>query len=260
MTASTAQYDSESVPGPAAQAGVGVVVPYDMALDRELWRWVPDDVSLYLTRTPFAPLPVTVEMAEHVSDAAAVRDGVRALQAVSPGVYAYACTSGSFVNGVAGERRLVEAMTDALDDAGARVLTTSGALREALTALGVRTVAVATPYDPEVTARLRDFLDETGVEVAGSAHLGLRDDIPKVPYATTAQLVLDAHSDAGGNADAVLVSCTNLPTYDVIAPLEEALGKPVVTANQATMWAALGALGRRMAGDGQRLAGVAHDG
>jgi maleate isomerase len=45
-------------------------------------------------------------------------------------------------------------------------------------------------------------------------------------------------------AQALVVSCTNLRTYDVIAPLERALGIPVVSANLATMWAALRALGR----------------
>ena len=242
------------IDGPITQTGVGVVVPYDMALDRELWRWAPAEVSLFFTRTPYAPFPVTVEMAEHVADGEAVRAGVRDLHAASPGVYAYACTSGSFVNGVAGEQRL----TDTMRDAGApHAVTASGSLLAALSALDVSTVAVATPYDPQVTARLTSFLDEAAVTVAGSSHLGLHENIWKVPYATTFDLVLDAdHDDAG----AVVVSCTNLPTYDVIAPLERRLKKPVITANQATMWAALGAIGRPMVGPDQRLAAArAHD-
>jgi GNAT superfamily N-acetyltransferase len=54
-------------------------------------------------------------------------------------------------------------------------------------------------------------------------------------------------------AEAVFISCTNLSTYDVIAPLERLLGKPVITANQVTMWAALRAVGRRAVGPGQSL-------
>jgi hypothetical protein len=34
--------------------------------------------------------------------------------------------------------------------------------------------------------------------------------------------------------------CTNLATYDLITPLERELGKPVLTANQATMWRGYG--------------------
>ena len=41
---------------PLPQTGIGIVAPYDFALDRELWRWVPDDVTLHVTRTPYAPL------------------------------------------------------------------------------------------------------------------------------------------------------------------------------------------------------------
>ena len=99
-----------SVPGPAPQRGIGVVAPFDLALDRELWRWAPDDASLYLTRTPYVAEPVSIELAEAVSDETAVSRGTRDVMAAEPLVVAYACTSGSFVHGVAGERRLVNAM------------------------------------------------------------------------------------------------------------------------------------------------------
>ena len=66
--------------------------------------------------------------------------------------------------------------------------------------------------------------------------MGLTGRIWEVPDEVTADLVRTT-AKAGG--DAVFVSCTNLPTYDVIAPLEEELGRPVLTANQVTMWAAL---------------------
>jgi maleate isomerase len=224
-----------------------VVAPFDLALDRELWRWVPDDVSLYITRTPYVAEPVSIELAEAVSDETAVSQGTRNVMAAGPLVVAYACTSGSFVHGVAGERNLAAAMRAAGAPAA---VTTSGALLEALTALRVRRVAVATPYVAGVTTRLHDFLAEAGVATVSSAHLGLAGDIWKVPYETTAQLVRDADSPA---ADAVFVSCTNLATYDLIAPLELELGKPVLTANQVTMWAALRVAGEAAVGPGQRL-------
>jgi maleate isomerase len=55
------------------------------------------------------------------------------------------------------------------------------------------------------------------------------------------------------DAEAVFVSCTNVPTYDIIAPLERMLGKPVLTANQVTMCSALARFGAPAMGDGQRL-------
>jgi len=229
------------------QVRIAVLVPYDMALDRELWRWAPDDVTLLFTRTPYSPLGVTVEMAEVVSDAETLRRAVADVSAVSPEVYAYACTSGSFVRGRDGERELVRTMRAAGAPAA---VTTSGALLESLTHLGVDSVAVATPYDDEVTTRLGGFLAEAGIAVVGDAALGLTGQIWQVPYAVTADLVRRADTAA---AQAVVVSCTNLATYDIVAELEAELGKPVVTANQATMWSALRVVDRAAVGPGQRL-------
>ena len=225
----------------------GVIVPFDMALDAEMRRWAPDGVSLLFTRTPYASMPVTVEMAEVVSDEAAIEQCTRDLLTTHPVAYAYACTSGSFVNGMAGEKRLVETMRSA---GGGEAVTTSGALLAALRRLGIRKVATATPYDARVTERLTTFLREADVDVVGSAHLGLTGEIWTVPYDQTLQLVRDADSD---DAEAVFVSCTNLATYDVIAPLESELGKPVITANQVTMWALSEAIGRRAVGPHQWL-------
>ncbi len=232
---------------PLLQTGIGIVAPYDFALDRELWRWVPDDVSLYLTRMPYVPLAATVEMAMHISEPALVARGAIDVLAVSPLVTAYACTSGSFIGGLAGEARLVAAM----EDAGApAAVTTSGALLIALRHLGITRIAAVTPYTEDLTEGLAIFLSEAGVEVVATAGLGLTSEIWTVPYETTGDLVRDTDVP---EAEAVFVSCTNLPTYDVISALEQDLGKPVLTANQVTMWSALTLAGRQAIGPGQRL-------
>jgi maleate isomerase len=232
---------------PLHQTGIAVVAPYDLALDRELWRWVPDDVSLHITRMPYAPLGATMEMALHISDPALVAQGVTDVHAVSPLVAAYACTSGSFVGGLAGEAALVAAMVDAGAPAA---VTTSGALLAALRHLDITRIATATPYTADLTAGLSGFLAEAGVQVVAASGLGLTSDIWMVPYDVTAGLVRDTDID---DAQAVFISCTNLPTYDVIATLEAELGKPVLTANQVTIWSALKAIGRKAVGPGQRL-------
>ena len=119
------------------QRGIGVVAPFDFALDRELWRWAPEDVSLYLTRMPFLTTPMTVDMAEAIADPEPVRRATRDVLTPRPGVVSYACTSGSFVGGIAGER----AMTAALTRAGEiPSVTTSGALIEATRAREMRLV------------------------------------------------------------------------------------------------------------------------
>ncbi|UED86176.1 maleate cis-trans isomerase family protein [Streptomyces profundus] len=233
--------------GPQPQRGIGVVAPFDFALDRELWRWVPDDVSLHLTRTPFVPVEVSLDLARLVSEHETLREAVRALIAVSPEAVAYACTSGSFVGGVAGERAMSAAMAQAGEVPS---FTTSGALLMALRELGARRIAVVTPYTKSVTDALEDFLQEAGVQVCGRSYLGLTREIWRVGYRDVVDMAREAVGDA---PDALFISCTNLPTYDVIPQLEAELRMPVISANQVTIWAALRRIGKSAVGPYQAL-------
>ncbi|MGW5736062.1 MULTISPECIES: maleate cis-trans isomerase family protein [Streptomyces] len=233
--------------GPHPQRGVGVVAPFDFALDRELWRWVPDEVSLHLTRTPYVPVEVSLDLARLVSEHETLAEAVRALSAAEPEVLAYACTSGSFVGGIAGERAMCEAMTR---EGAVSSVTTSGALLEALADLGARRIALVTPYTWSVTQSLEHYLAESGVSVTGRAYLGLTRHIWKVPYKDVAEM---ARRAVLGGADALFISCTNLATYDVIPQLEAELRMPVISANQVTMWSALRRLGTHAVGPYQAL-------
>ncbi|MGW7053884.1 maleate cis-trans isomerase family protein [Streptomyces sp. NPDC054887] len=233
--------------GPRPQRGVGVVAPFDFALDRELWRWVPDEISLHLTRTPFVPVEVSLDLARLVSEHETLREAVRALCAVAPEVVAYACTSGSFVGGVAGERAMCAAMARAGE---LPAVTTSGALLEALAVMGARRIALVTPYTRSVTSALEEYLAQAGIAVTGRAFLGLTRHIWKVPYRDVVDMAREA---VAGAADCLFISCTNLPTYDVIPQLEAELRMPVLSANQVTMWSALRLIGACAVGPYQRL-------
>ncbi|MEU6394075.1 hypothetical protein [Streptomyces sp. NPDC046939] len=104
-----------------------------------------------------------------------------------------------------------------------RVLTTSGAAVGALRAEGARRVAVVHPYQAPVDAYLAVGLTALG--------LGSVEDV----YTVAEEQVVDAVvAGDRGEADAVFVACTALPTYDVLPRLRERLGKPVVGAVQAT--------------------------
>ncbi|MFD9906068.1 decarboxylase, partial [Streptomyces sp. NPDC059063] len=233
--------------GPQPQRGVGVVAPFDFALDRELWRWVPDEVSLHLTRTPYVPVEVSLDLARLVSEHETLAEAVRALSAAEPEVLAYACTSGSFVGGIAGERAMCEAMAR---EGTVASVTTSGALLEALDELAAHRIALVTPYTWSVTRALEEFLAEADVAVVGRAYLGLTRHIWKVSYRDVADM---ARRAVRGPVDALFISCTNLPTYDVIPQLEAELRVPVLSANQVTMWSALRRLGTRAVGPYQAL-------
>ena len=220
----------------ASGTRIGIIVPFDFALDREYWRFVPPAVSLHITRTPHHDGPVGLDLARLVADPAEAADATRTLVAIEPGVIAYACTSGSFVDGTAGEAALREAILAA---GASRSVTTSGGLLEAARALGLRRIALGTPYTADLGQRLADFVTAGGFEVASLANLELEGGIAELPDSDVIRL---AEAAATTSADAIFLSCTNLPTIDLIPELERRFGCPVISANQVTMWAALRAV------------------
>ena len=218
--------------------GIGVVVPFDFALDDELWAYLPDGVRLHLTRTPAREGLIDTDLVAEVSGEGIVRDAAASIAAARPSVTVYGCTTGSYMKGMEGERSLRETISKA---AGSEALTTSGALLEAAEAVGVSALSIATPHDRLLAEGLVAFLGEAGLGVPSVAYLALDQDIQEASAATVRSLARRA--DTPGS-QALFLSCTNLPTLALISELEEELGKPVLAANQVTMWAALRRLGR----------------
>lgn len=218
--------------------GIGLVAPFDFALDDEYWRWLPKGVPLYVTRTArLENTAVTEKLAQEVSNAAAVVPAVRSLISAEPASVAYACTSGSFVGGIEGEAELRGVMAAA---GAPSAVTTSGALLAALKELNITRLAIATPYNEDLTRSLAAFLETAGIKVVRAGYLNSEHDIMHIGY-DSVQAMADVvdHEDA----QAIFFSCTNLRTFDIIEELEQRLGKPILSANQVTIWAALKAAG-----------------
>jgi maleate cis-trans isomerase len=163
----------------------------------------------------------------------------RLLATAEVDVMAFACTSGSLLYGAGYDRRLAERISCLTR---AKVVTTSTAVLEAFYALGVRTVAVGTPYIDAINERVAAFLEANGIRVARLRGLGIRGatDIARQPPSVAYRLGSEVDCP---EAEAIFLSCTNFRAAEAAEALECDLGKPVVTSNQATMWAALRAAG-----------------
>ena len=227
--------------------GIGVVVPFDFALDDELWAYLPDGVRLHVTRTPAWEGLIDADLVAQVSDEVVVREAAASIAVARPSVTVYGCTTGSYMRGMEGELSLRETISKAT---GSEAVTTSGALLEASEAVGASSLAVATPHDRILAKGLVSFLEEAGLEVPSVAYLAVGQDISEVSAATIRVLARRADT---ADADALFLSCTNLPTLLLISELERELGKPVLAANQVTMWAALRRLDRTNAAIQQAL-------
>lgn len=147
----------------------------------------------------------------------------------------WACTSGSFVFGWDGAREQVLGIAKAL---GVPASSTSFAFVNAIRALGVRRVAIAATYPEDVSVRFFDFLQRGGIEVAALSS----NDVPTAADAGALdrdQVLALAKAGDRPDAEAVVVPDTALHSIAWLDDLERALEKPVLTANQVTIWEGL---------------------
>jgi maleate isomerase len=220
------------------RARIGVVTPHSNTVNEaEFHRLAPDGVSFPFARVPLHPDPAADGFATLLDDLAGA---MTALAACRVDAAAYACTADSMA---CPEDRLIACMRHI---AGVAAVTTAGAILDALALLGARRIALASPYRAATNADEAAFLARHGVTVVAAAGMDLDgtaaliQEISLVPPARVFEL---ARIVDRPEAEAVLICCTDLNTIDVIAPLEAALGKPVVSSNTATLRAVLGAAG-----------------
>jgi len=133
----------------------------------------------------------------------------------------------------------VKRMTEA---SGVPSLTSAQAIGRALRALGTLWIAIATPYSEDVITRAKRYYEtKYGITVVASESLGATNSyaIGKMDagVAQTAFSRIDRP-----DIDALMMPGGNFPTIDSIAPWERQFGKPVITTNQATLWAVLRAM------------------
>ncbi len=222
----------------AWRAKIGLIVPSTNTINEpDFYRMRPDGVTIHTARAINAG-PATQEnydkMAQGVIEAA---DLIRTAEV---DVVAYGCTSGSIVCSL---DELCDGMGERV---GAPAIATAGAVVAALRAMKVKKVAVGTPYIDFVNEKEKTFLEEYGFEVVSLEGLNLghtqeeRRDIGRVPPEVAFRLACDIDRP---DAEAIFLSCTNLAAVDMISRIEDALGKPVITSNQATLWACLRLLG-----------------
>ncbi|WP_410653984.1 maleate cis-trans isomerase [Amycolatopsis sp. lyj-112] len=167
-------------------------------------------------------------------------DGAALLAKHEPDAVVWACTSGSFVYGWEGARDQADRLAAV---AGVPASSTSFAFVHAAQSLGVRRVAVAASYPDDVARLFVDFLGAGGIEVVsmGSADIDTAAEVGELSPEAVVELAL---SRDHANADALLVPDTAMRTLGEINTLEFRLGKPVLTANQVTVWEGLRLIGK----------------
>ncbi|OLF06482.1 maleate cis-trans isomerase [Actinophytocola xinjiangensis] len=174
-----------------------------------------------------------------IGGADVLADGARALREQGVQAAVWACTSGSFVFGWDGAKSQVDGVRDA---AGVPASSTSFAFVNAARHLGLRRVAVAATYPRDVADRFAEFLATADIDVVSLSCKGI---ITAAEVGTLGREDVIEFVAANDHADAqaVLVPDTALHTVAWLADLEQRLGKPVLTANQVSVWEGLRLVG-----------------
>ena len=231
-----AAYDLDQGPG---RHRIGLIVlSNDYATERDFMNLRPsDEVAVFTSRvqnTPDCTLETLQAMAPHITTAASLLVPEGRLDAL-----AYGCTSGTVVMGYEKIRELIHAARP-----GVPCITPITAALAALERFGAKRIAVLTPYVDEVNGAIAAYLEQAGQTITAFTAFGIADN--EIMAALPAEAIYQAALEADRpEAEALFISCTAIRAVDVAERLEQKLGKPVITANQALFWQALRAAGYR---------------
>jgi len=221
--------------GFGSKARIGLVyIASSVVMEPEMYAMAAPGVSIHTSRLHLPK--VTVEGIDSMMRSPGLEQASRLIGEAPLSVICFGGTSASFLYGTEWDRALTAKMESWAP--GVPSVTTATSVLDALSSLGVGPVALATPYIEEVSLRAVKWLEENGHDVVAWEGLGVTSDLALAEI--DPQTVYDlARRVDRAEAEAIFISCTNLRTIAVIAALEEALGKPVVSAVQASFWKCL---------------------
>ena len=228
--------------GRRGRARLGVLVPFtNTNLEPDLMLMCPEGITLHVTRMGGYDEDEIPDETQMRGLGAAELDGaLDLLMGARPDVILYGCTSATLTHGPAFDRQLAETIKAR---SGALTVTAAGSLVHALQAVKANRIGFASPYVPAINDLAIGFLAEMGVETVARAEvdscLGNDGQGALTPDDVFALGLRADHPEA----EALVLSCIEMRSVETIARLEAAVGKPVISSNQAMIFQTLRALG-----------------
>ena len=150
----------------------------------------------------------------------------------------YGCTSGTIAAGYDLIKKKIE-----LAKPEAKVTTPSTAATNALKKMNVSKVSIFTPYSKKLNDEVVDYFKKENFIVTSNSYFDILNDAdiakidPDYLYDVISKMNL-------GDAEAVFLSCTNLPALSILDKLEKKLNKVVLSSNQVLIWDTLQSVGK----------------
>ena len=223
----------------AIRTRIGLMLPSTNSTAEPDFNMVaPNDVTIHSQRMWTAPEQTPESIDQMNAD---VESAAKYLATTKVDLVAYACTTGSFYK--AGYDQHIIDLVGGIT--GAPVVAAAPGVVEALNFLGLKRISVATPYGKWQNDSLGAYYQAAGFEVlnvegepvaAAGGSQGPCDQPPE-------SALEFASNVCWPEAEALFCACTAWRSLEVVSALEDRLGKPVVTANQALIWSAFRRLG-----------------
>lgn len=227
------------------RAKMAVLAPStNTVVEPEFYAMAPEGVTFHIGRI-YNPNPVLTSDAEFERTSEQIRrnldEALLSVLTCRPDYLVMGMSSETFHEGREGNRHLTERMEAA---SGLKVTTGAAACYAALERLGLRRIAVLTPYQPVGDAEVAQFFTDWGCEVVRTKGLRCADSavIADVDEATMRRSLVELN---GPDVEALVQVGTNLPMARLADEAERWLGKPVLAINAVTLWHALRACGIR---------------
>lgn len=144
------------------------------------------------------------------------------------------------------------------NQAEAPVVTSAGALVDALKVLKAKRIVVVAPYMKPLTEMVVDYIRSEGFEVLDFRALEIPDNLDVARHDPARLPAIVAQMDTSQVDVIVLSACVQMPSLGAVSKVEAMTGKPVITASIATIYAMLKALGLEaiVPGGGALLSGA----
>ena len=219
----------------AIRTRIGVMIPStNTTCEADFQLVAPQDVTIHGHRLWLTNESAGGESMDRMNDD--IKAAARYLGTASVDAVAYGCTTGSFYKGPGWDKEMIELIES---ESGAPAAATSDSVVAALRFFGAKRISIASPYPQWNNERLQVYMEAQGFEVLNveaepwasqAGNQGINDQDPEV--------IIEFASKAWRpDADALLCSCTAWRSLEAVHELERRTGKPVVTSNQATIWA-----------------------